>query len=273
MQMTLARSHQVTAQHREEVMGTIVTIDAVLRDETSRAAFAGRLEAAVSDMHRMDEMLSTWKTDSAISQVRRGDMDVVDAPIELQSVLEICTDIREASWGWFDPWALPGGVDPTGFVKGWVAQRARDLLLGDGVDGVIVNAAGDISVAGEPIGGGPYRVGVVNPFDRSLVAFVVVVEQAIATSGTYERGEHIISPATGQSASAVASATVTGPDLGWADALATALCSGGEAAIGAIDDLDGYEGLVIGHDGSMHATSGFPIDVAATRSVTQVEQT
>ena len=30
---------------------------------------------------------------------------------------------RDASGGWFDPWAMPGGYDPTGLVKGWAVHN------------------------------------------------------------------------------------------------------------------------------------------------------
>ena len=81
---------------------------------------------------------------------------------------------------------------------------------------------------------------------------------AIATSGTYERGEHIVDPFTRARRTAVASATVTGPDLGLADALATALCAGGAEVLSLLDDVDGYEGLTIGPDGARAASPGFP---------------
>ncbi len=51
---------------------------------------------------------------------------------------------------------------------------------------------------------------------------VALQDEAMATSGRYERGEHVIDPATGGTALSVDSATVVGPDLGEADALATA---------------------------------------------------
>ncbi len=68
-------------------------------------------------------------------------------------------------------------------------------------------------------------------------------------------------PFTGAPASSCASATVVGPALDMADALATALLAGGESAIGYVEQLDGYEALLIRHDGSLdtqHRGSGWP---------------
>ena len=80
----------------------------------------------------------------------------------------------------------------------------------------------------------------------------------IATSGTYERGSHLIDPHSGRAAARAASATVTGPDLGLADALATALAVAGPPGLAAIEPLGGYEALVIGLDGRRQWSDGFP---------------
>jgi hypothetical protein len=87
---------------------------------------------------------------------------------------------------------------------------------------------------------------------------------SIATSGTYERGEHLIDPRSGRPAARAASASVTGPDLGLANALATALAVAGEPGLALFDGLDGYEALVINPDGSKRRTKRFPVAAADT---------
>jgi thiamine biosynthesis lipoprotein len=258
----LGTTERAWVMHREDVMGTVVTLDVLLVDQSFRGSLAPRLEEAVAELNHIDEVLSTWKPDSAISRLRFGEITLTEAPEEVLEVLNACLLVREATWGWFDPWAMPGGVDPTGFVKGWVAQRALRHLVGDGVIGAIVNAAGDIATAGANADGTAFRVGITNPFNRSSIAFVIDVTGAVATSGTYERGEHIVQPSTGEAMAAAASATVVGPDLGWADALATALCAGGVDVLPAIDDIDSYEALVVTHDGSIFKTGDFPLITA-----------
>ncbi len=44
---------------------------------------------------------------------------------------------------------------------------------------------------------------------------------AVATSGTYERGAHVLNPFTGRPATELVSVTVVGPELTTADAYAT----------------------------------------------------
>ncbi len=196
-----------------------------------------------------------------MSRVRRGDITVEAAPPEIAEVLRLCTTARELSGGWFDPWVLPGGVDPTGYVKGWAAQRALAALASPLVTGAIVNAAGDIASFG---GLGPstrFRFGIVNPFAVRELLCVVTGATALATSGSYERGQHLIDPRTGSSTPKVASASVTGPDLGLADALATAVAVAGEDGLDLTEAVEGYEAMVVRLDGTMRRTAGFPMEV------------
>jgi thiamine biosynthesis lipoprotein len=245
--------------HRvEEVMGTVVTIDGYLADGSRRGEFEQLVQSAVDELHHIDQLLSTWLPESAISRVRRDELSLADSPEELREVLEDCVLARELTRGWFDPWALTGGVDPTGYVKGWAAQRAISYLKADWVGGAIVNAAGDVAVIGSPAPGEVFRVGIVDPWDPGRVALIAAVDAALATSGTYERGEHLFNPITNEWRSAVASASVTGPLLGMADAFATALAVGGIELLDAIGATGEYEGLVIDYSGNIACTEGFP---------------
>jgi thiamine biosynthesis lipoprotein len=57
----------------------------------------------------------------------------------------------------------------------------------------------------------------------------------------------------------VASASVIGPDLGLADALATAIAVAGTEGLDLVEPLAGYEALIIDWDGRRQATSQFPL--------------
>jgi thiamine biosynthesis lipoprotein len=245
-------------------MGTVVTIDLFGEGDAAPDEAHIRAARARAMLQRADAVFSTWKEHSPISQLRRGEITLGEAPPEVAAVLGACETARSLSQGWFDPWAMPGGIDPTGYVKGWAAQRALDSLVGPGITGAIVNAAGDIATFGRPGTGRPFRIGIVDPEDRRRLACVAEISGAIATSGTYERGEHLRDPRSGERASRVASASVTGPDLGLADALATALVVAGEEGLGFIDPIDGYEGFVIGRDGTRQWTAHFPFAPTGT---------
>ena len=271
----------------ERVMGTVITIDIyplAARDtsrpgqahaagnvlaDTAQAAATQADAVHANDLRRhlararvvleqAETAFSTWLPGSPVSRLRRGEITIAAAPPEVAAVMSACATARRLSGGWFDPWAMPGGFDPTGYVKGWAAQRALAALDGLTISGALVNAAGDIASTGVQPSGEPFRIGIADPADARRLAEVVELTGCIATSGTYERGSHLVDPWTGQPAARVASASVTGPDLGLADALATALAVAGEAGLAFIEPLAGYEALIIGYDGRKQSTSQFP---------------
>ena len=242
--------------HVEAVMGTVVSFR--LRCE---APGAGRGAEAVAGacrrLHELDGLFSTWQADSAMSRIRRGELAVADAPAEIGEALALCAQIRDASGGWFDPWALPGGVDPTGMAKGWIVEQALAIVRASGAAGALLNAGGDVAGFGGS-GTGPWRVGIRHPWRPDALACVVAVESAVATSGSYERGAHLVDPRTGLPVVACASATVCGPSLSWCDGLATALAVGGREVLARVEALAGYEGYLIELDGTEHATAAMP---------------
>jgi len=254
-------------------MGTIVVIDVYAAAGPGAAnEVAGRPEAelsrqlteAVAVLHRADATFSTWRPDSPVSRLRRGEITGAQAPAEVAEVLERCAVARDLSGGWFDPWAMPGGLDPSGYVKGWAAQHALAAFSAGGICGVLVNAAGDIASTGGPADGTPFRIGIADPHAPLRLTAIAELTGAIATSGTYERGDHLIDPHSGRPAARAASASVTGPDLGLADALATAMAVAGEPGLDLIETIEGYEALIINPDGSRRWTKQFPIAAAGT---------
>jgi len=249
-----ARPAQVTT-HAEPAMGTVFSITAVaggVPAATVRAA----LGAARRILHRCDAVFSTWDAASPVSRFRRGEAALGQMPPEFAEVLRECQAAKTASAGWFDPWAMPGGFDPTGLVKGWAVERALAGLRGAGLAGGLVSGGGDVAVFGSPPDGDRWRVGIRHPWRADALACVVEVGAAVATSGPYERGAHLIDPATGRPASRAASATVTGPSLALADALATGVAVGGDEALAVVAGLDGYAGYLIRPDGSEADTGG-----------------
>jgi FAD:protein FMN transferase len=246
----------------ETVMGTVVTIDVYPRRDRGGGQIEHlreRIEDACAILHQADEVFSTWRPDSPVSRLRRGELSLPDAPAEVADVAAACEAARELSAGWFDPWAMPGGFDPTGYVKGWAAERALATLApADGVAGAMVNAAGDIASHGTLPTGQPFRIGIADPASPLRLAAIVELSASIATSGSYERGPHLIDPQSGTPIARAASASVTGPDLGLADALATALAVAGPDGLAFVEAVDGYAGFVISFDGTTRSSPAFP---------------
>jgi thiamine biosynthesis lipoprotein len=83
-----------------------------------------------------------------------------------------------------------------------------------------------------PDGEKPWMIGIQHPEKKNAIATALpITNGAVASSGTYERGAHIVDPATGLIAIGARATSVFGADGGIADALATALVvSGREGA-------------------------------------------
>jgi thiamine biosynthesis lipoprotein len=256
--------HRPATTWNLEVMGTVVSFTVVSAADAPEAASA--LRAAAELLSEVDRRFSIWDPWSPMSRLRRGAVTLADMAAAdgaaIGAVLDRCRELVEQSDGWFDPWAVPGGVDPTGFVKGWAVQLAADVLAEAGVV-ALVNGGGDIATSGVPADGEGWRVGIRHPWRSDGLAAIVALDPpqaTVATSGAYERGRHLVDPRTGQrTRGAVASATVVGADLGATDAFATAAAVGGRDAVAAITArTTGYELYLIDHDGGEWWTRRFP---------------
>ena len=227
-------------------MGTVVSF--LIDDEDLSSGQVTRaLDEACLELHRLDDRFSRWNAESELSRLRAG--DVAESSILMDEVMELCAHACNSSEGYFDPWAMPGGFDPTGLVKGWAAEKALSILAEHGVAAALVNAGGDICV----LPGKTYVVGIRHPLTPDALCAIVPTTTAIATSGIYERGNHLINPNGGDVAAV--SATVVGGRLAIADALATALAVGGKSVLFLLESMEGVEGFFIKADGSMFKTS------------------
>ncbi|MET9020651.1 FAD:protein FMN transferase [Actinopolymorpha sp. NPDC004070] len=253
MSAATAGSVRGPIRHVEYVMGTAVTID--VRDPR---VGAGAVDAVVSWLHTVDATFSTYRPDSAISRLDRGEVGLADCPDTVRSVLERCEELRVETVGYFDP-RYAGRLDPSGLVKGWSIEQADQILQAAGSRAHCLNAGGDVLARGRPAPGRWWRVGIADPHDRSRLATVVEgADIAVATSGTAERGAHVVDPRTGEPATGWASVTVVGPDLPTADAYATAALAMGDQAREWLAGRTGFEAYAIAPDGTTWATPGFP---------------
>lgn len=240
-------------------MGMAVSID-VHDDVDGRPG----LDEVVAWLHHVDQTFSTYLDTSEITRLGRGELDLADASDEVAVILGRCEQLRTETGGVFDAFAVsaPNGtmLDPSGLVKGWSVEKAAHLLEAHGLANFCMNAGGDVVVRGRPRPDPIWRIGIRHPDDPFRLAAVVEAgaSLAVATSATYERGAHIIDPRTGQPTTEIASATVVGPDLTLADAYATVLFVLATDGVAWLGDIDGYEGMVIDHDGRVASSPGFP---------------
>jgi thiamine biosynthesis lipoprotein len=176
-------------------------------------------------------------------------------------VLSRCEQLRSETDGYFDArYASPEVVDPSGFVKGWSIERAAALLHEAGLRNFAINAGGDLRLSGGALPDESWRVGIQHPLLRDRIAAVVELRDgAIATSGAYERGDHVVDPHTRRPPQGVLSVTIVGPDLAIADAYATAaFAMGPERGPEWTARLPGHEAMSILADETVLLTEAFP---------------
>lgn len=220
-------------------MGMPISIH-VRADDPTRSDIERAVRAAYTELARMEDLFTTYRDDSPLSRLRRGESTFAECDPLVATARDLGEQARELTCGAFTT-HLPDGAggfafDPTGLVKGWAVDRAGDYLAGLAGVSWCINAGGDV-LAGRhryvpPLGedAAPWRIGVENPHDRAQIARVVPLESgAVATSGTAARGAHLYDPVDGIPVGRAGSTTVVGPTLVWADIWATALFVGGTA--------------------------------------------
>jgi thiamine biosynthesis lipoprotein len=232
-------------------MGTVITLD--IRDADVQQS---AVDAAVAWFHDVDAMFSTFQEDSQISRLCRGEIRESECSREVREVLGLCAEVERRSGGCFDI-RYQRRLDPSGLVKGWSVERAASILSEGRARNFLINAGGDIVARGRPRSDRQWRLGIRHPeiADR-LAAILDVGDLAVATSGTYERGQHIVDPRSGRAATGLLSMTVVGPSLTYADAYATAAFVMGERGPSWVNGIDGYEALAITTDRRTVWTAG-----------------
>jgi thiamine biosynthesis lipoprotein len=246
----------------EHVMGTAISLD--LRGAPMAEA---SIDAAFAHLRDIDARFSTYRPDSEIARLARGELPEAQASDDVRHVLAICDHLATTSAGAFDARTAgtDGGLDPSGYVKGWAVEEAAWLLDDGGATDYLLNAGGDIVARGEAAPGRPWRIGIRHPdlADRQA-AVLELRDRAVATSGTYERGEHLVDPRTGRPAAGLRSLTVVGPRLGFVDAYATAAFVMGLDGLGWVARHEDHEALAITNDDRVVWTDGFGRYLAST---------
>lgn len=205
----------------------------------------------------VDEAFSTFKDSSEISRLNRGDLPERQYSEDLKTILALSEQTRAETRGYFDI-RHDGILDPSGIVKGWAVQHAASILETAGFRDFYVDAGGDVQVCGTK-NGGPWRVGIRNPFNRNEhVKVLAISDRGVATSGTAIRGQHIYDPhAPATPLLEILSITVVGPNIYDADRFATAAFAMQRKGIGFIEELPGFEGYMIDAQARATYTSGF----------------
>jgi thiamine biosynthesis lipoprotein len=243
----------------EHVMGMPILVD--LRDHDASDEV---LDLAFDEFRAVDERFSTYREDSEISRINRGELAIAHAHADVREILTQCKALRVETCGFFDVRAAsPELIDPSGLVKGWSVDRVAAILHDAGMRDFAVSAGGDVVTSGRGLPDDCWRIGIQHPTLADKVAKVVLGNDlAIATSGAYARGDHVLDPHTRRAPLGVLSVTITGPVLATADAYATAAFAMGTNGPAWTARLRGYEAMTILADERVLSTPGFPEEPA-----------
>lgn len=234
------------------IMGMPITVEIV--DKKARGK---DIDEVFDYFNYVDLKFSTYKTDSEVSKINNGELEIKDYSQDMKKVLLLCEQTKKQTNGYFDIWKNEK-MDPSGIVKGWAIKNAADILRKRGFKNFYVEAGGDIEVSGKNGQGNNWTVGIKNPFNvTEIVKVLQIHNKGIATSGTYLRGKHIYNPITDKDADEIASFTVIGPDIYEADRFATAAFAMGKKGIYFIENLPGFEAYMIDKEKQATLTSAF----------------
>ncbi|SDK17801.1 FAD:protein FMN transferase [Nonomuraea jiangxiensis] len=236
----------------EMVMGMPVSVD--IRTALPARELTPLLDDAFAWLRWVDDTFSPVKEDSQIGRLNRG-QTIRQIP-ELIEVLHRCDELRQATDGWFET-RINGVIDPSGYIKGWALERLSRALCNAGAGDHRLDAGGDLRVRGSAAPGRRWRIGIRDPHTDAVRKVVFANDLGVATAG----GSTVVNPRTGRVEERLASVTVIGPDLGVADAYATAIYAMGPAlarrfAAGLAESGD-YQTMIISRDGQETSTRGF----------------
>ena len=240
-------------QQTKDIMGMHVTV------EISDGNVEKGCGLVFDYLKYIDETFSTYKPNSEISKINRGELVERQYSPDMRKIFKLAEQTKRETHGYFDIYNPEGYIDPSGIVKGWAIWQASLMLEREGYRHFFIDAGGDVQGRMIDQHSQPWRVGIRNPFNhQEIVKVLHITNQGLATSGTYERGQHIYDPhEPGKNITDIVSLTVIGPNVYEADRFATAAFAMGSAGINFVESLDGFEGYVIDKAGIATLTTGF----------------
>ncbi len=161
-------------------------------------------------------------------------------------------------------------IDLGGIAKGYIADRLKEYLVGEGIESGYINLGGNMLTIGTKPGDVPWNIGIRRPFGEAsdTITAVKVDDRSVVTSGTYERYfekngtiyHHILDPASGYPVwNGLASVTILSDSSAEGDALSTScFVLGLTRGMELVESLDQVEALFITDDQELHFSSGFP---------------
>lgn len=239
---------ELSIKRTASIMGMPITVE--VKGEWQEVKVEQDIKRVFKYFKWVDETYSPFKETSEVGKHNRGE----DTSDEYKSLLKMAEELKKETNGYFDIVKPNGKIDPSGIVKGWAIKNAADILRKEGYKNFFVDAGGDAEIVGKN-----WKWGIRNPFNvKEIIKIIKLSNCGIATSGTYERGQHIYNPITKKTEiTDILSLTVIGPNVYEADKYSTPAFAMGKEGINFIEGLKGFEGYMIDKNGIATMTSGF----------------
>src|SRR5258706_2478163 len=236
------------------IMGMPVIIEIV--DSFDNEVF----EEIFDYFREVDEKCSPYKATSEVTIINNSKSEIKTISADMKLVLELANITKQETNGYFDIYRN-NYFDPSGIVKGWAIYNASKILIKKGFKNFYIDAGGDIQASGKNGEGKKWTIGIRNPFKTNEnVKIVYLSGKGIATSGTYEKGNHIYNPKA-QITNEIVSLTVIGKNVYEADRFSTPAFAMGVEGINFVEKQKNLEGYMIDSNGIGTMTTGFEKDV------------
>lgn len=159
-------------------------------------------------------------------------------------------------------------IDLGGIAKGYITQKAVDVLKKNGIKSALINCGGNVYALGTKLDNSMYNIGIQDPdYNSDYFGKIRLQDQFAITSGAYQRYfkqdgkiyHHIMDPKTGKpSNSDICSVTIVGVDGTLCDAYSTALfVMGKDKAIEyKKNSNDNFDFVILTKDRKVYVTTG-----------------
>ena len=160
-------------------------------------------------------------------------------------------------------------IDLGAVAKGYIADRLKEYLKGEGVHHALINLGGNVLAVGDKPDGSPLHIGIQKPFDKSGIPLtsVRIDDKSIVTSGTYQRYfekdgslyHHILDAASGYPCNnGLASVSIITDSSLTADALSTTcFLLGPEKGMNLVNQLENVEAVFVDTDNRITYSNNF----------------
>ncbi len=186
-------------------------------------------ESVIDDINNLltliDDTFNNYNSNSYISKLNLKKKTIDDSPKVFKYVKELADEYRKKTNGYFE-YEFNGFLNFNGIVKAYAISKIKDILLTNNINNFLINFGGDIKTHGIDLKvNNNWVVGIKNPYTKNdiLKRIKLYKNYSISTSGSYERGYHILNPILKKSATYFDSVTVVSESIIDSDVFATAL--------------------------------------------------